>query len=185
MAVWMFGPIVVVPCCVGLIVSHRYPLVTRHWGSTHVIDHLMNAAFAWKKSIKIKRDTNFCETGFTKVDHTVNRGRKGHDTQPNELYVELTATGYVSLGTSGAVAENKAAYLILESVPLSEGDAMSLDDFTECIDSVKKTTASKELRQLVDEGKLRCHGTGKKGSPFRYWKQSIHSFASRREDVNE
>jgi len=91
------------------------------------------------------------------------------DGVPQELYIQLTEDGYIPLGSSGAVAESKAMQWILESAPVSEGDAMSLDDFVEST-AVKKTTASKVLSQLVDKGKLRCHGTGKKGSPYRYWK---------------
>jgi hypothetical protein len=92
------------------------------------------------------------------------------DGVPDKLYVELTEDGYIPLGSIGAFSESRATQLILDNTPEFEADAMTLDDFVLNVESLKKTTASKVLRQLVDEEKLLCHGTGKRGSPVYYWR---------------
>ncbi|MCL0055793.1 hypothetical protein M1N56_07980 [Dehalococcoidia bacterium] len=85
-------------------------------------------------------------------------------------------TGYIPLRSSDAIAgsiaiqESSAMQWILESAPESEVDAMSLDDFVVSIENLRRTTASKVLPQLVDEERLLFNGTGKEGSPFRYWR---------------
>ena len=107
------------------------------------------------------------------------------DGVPDELYVELTEQGYVLLGSSGAVAERNARKLLTDGAPLSEEDAMSIDDFVNNIDAVKRTTVNSIVPKLVAEGLLIRTGSGKKGSPFRYWKEEMLSFASKNDVTKE
>ena len=94
------------------------------------------------------------------------------------MYVELTEQGYVLLGSSGAVAERNARKLLTDGAPLSEEDAMSIDDCVNNIDAVKRTTVNSIVPKLVAEGLLIRTGSGKKGSPFRYWKEEMLSFGT-------
>jgi hypothetical protein len=73
----------------------------------------------------------------------------------------------------------------MDKAPSSEGDAMSIDEFVNNDDGLKKTTVNSAIQQLVTEGSLLRTGIGKKGSPFRYWRPEMLSFASKSDVTKE
>ena len=87
---------------------------------------------------------------------------------PEELAIELTATGYVALGDAEALAVREASALILKAAPQSEADAVDLATLCE-VSEVKRTTGQQAVEQLFRAGDLDKVGSGKKGSPFRYY----------------
>jgi hypothetical protein len=88
---------------------------------------------------------------------------------PDELLVELTAGGYVALGTAGDVAAQEAEGAILAGAPRAEGTAVTLDALL-CGTTVKRPTAQRAIRKLLAAGHLIRLGAGRRGDPFRYWR---------------
>ena len=68
---------------------------------------------------------------------------------------------------------------MLDSMPTSEGNAMSLNEFYDITDELKKTTANGVVQQLLAEDLIKRTGSGVRGSPYRYWRKNIHSSASK------
>lgn len=87
---------------------------------------------------------------------------------PDSLALQLTADGYVALGSEAALAIEVAKRQVLEVAPGSEEHAL---DATELLDAakVRRTSGQEAIAALVDLGALRRSGEGKRGSPFRYW----------------
>ena len=93
---------------------------------------------------------------------------------PTELLIELTDTGYISLGEPHEAALKEAKDSILEIIPKSEAEAFEL---TEVIESAKvaRVTAQRAVKELAEQGILNRVGEGKKGSPFRYFRPENRS----------
>ena len=83
--------------------------------------------------------------------------------------IELTDQGYVALGDSYIVQAKEAEELIMEVMPTSEADAITLEKLIEASE-VRRGTAQKALTNLLAEGRINKLGKGKKGSPYKYWK---------------
>lgn len=92
---------------------------------------------------------------------------------PEELMIELTDTGYVERGTSGAVAAETARELALRCTPDSEADAerwkIILKAAREHDPELKKSTFHEAVKQLTARGKLAVIGEGVRGDPYRYY----------------
>jgi hypothetical protein len=109
---------------------------------------------------------------------------------PDELYVELTGAGYVSLGNEDDVVSAAISRALVEILPDTEGAAKRIDNATEkdsetgqdrvteqgILDvlaaqglKVARSTLDLELKRWINEGYASQTGTGRKGSPHRYW----------------
>lgn len=99
-------------------------------------------------------------------------GLSRFDETPQTLMIELTAAGYVALGTEGAVAAKEARIAILDAAPQSEEHAVTEQDLYERAGAVKRSTARPALVELVANGALEVVGEGKKGDPRRYWRRT-------------
>ncbi len=93
---------------------------------------------------------------------------------PDELVIELTKEGYVSLGSARDVAVNEAKNAILAAVPRATVDAITLSDLVK-LAKIKRATAQRAIDDLLAEGRLHQTGRGKKGDPFRYYTGEIRS----------
>jgi predicted ATP-dependent serine protease len=88
---------------------------------------------------------------------------------PAELLIELTETGYVSLGEPSEAALRAAKDSILEIAPDSEPEAMSVKKLMESA-GVPRATAQRAVKALAEEGAMSKVGEGKKGNPLRYFR---------------
>ena len=110
------------------------------------------------------------------------------DATPAELYVELTDAGYISLGTEDDVVSAALARALVDVLPDTEDAAMRvdsvkdketnegriverglLDDLATNGLKVSRFTLDQELKRWVAAEYAGESGTGKKGSPHRYW----------------
>ena len=96
------------------------------------------------------------------------------DGVPDELVVELTPTGYVTLGRASDVAAQEAEEAILAAAPQSAEQAAELDELLEGKE-IARATAQRAVKQLRSEGRLDRIGRGRKGSPYRYFAPEIYS----------
>jgi len=89
---------------------------------------------------------------------------------PNET--KSPPSRYVVLGSESAVAITTAKQAVLDALPLSEAEALERKLIeSELPDTVKANALTNALKELRDSGEILCIGGGKKGDPFRYWKQ--------------
>jgi DNA-binding transcriptional ArsR family regulator len=110
------------------------------------------------------------------------RGEGRYEDLYGDLIVELTDEGYVSCGTSKAVARVEAERLVRASLPVTEGDALRLDDLLEAVKAevdVSRATVQRVLAELSDAGVVRAVGKGTRGDAKRFYLLSetdpIHS----------
>lgn len=87
---------------------------------------------------------------------------------PDELVIDLTPTGYVSLGASSNVAEAEAERVIMSAAPETPEGATTLEDLIGASE-VKRATAQRVVKRLCAVGTLFATGGGKRGDPFRYF----------------
>jgi hypothetical protein len=107
---------------------------------------------------------------------------------PDELFIELTPSGYVSLGSEDDVVRVQVAAHLADALPTTEETAMRVTAATRKGDDGTETTEPgildalaakgvKAARSTVDEELKRWWqgeyagrtGEGKKGSAYRYW----------------
>jgi hypothetical protein len=105
---------------------------------------------------------------------------------PPELYIELTNAGYVSLGREDDVVSAAIAAALMDVLPDTEEAAKRIDsvkdkateEITErgILDDlvvqgirVARSTLDLELKRWIQGEYAGQTGTGKKGSPLRYW----------------
>jgi hypothetical protein len=103
---------------------------------------------------------------------------------PDELFIELTDTGYVSLGTAGDVARVAVTAALADTLPTTEDGAVTINGVKKDGEIVERglheelgakgvtasrPTLEKEVNRWADAGYVGKTGAGKKGSPFRYW----------------
>jgi len=90
---------------------------------------------------------------------------------PDKLVIELTPEGYRSLGNATAFAEKEARRAILEIVPATAENAITMNDLLGKaeVHDLKRTAAQEALRGLVEQGKVTRIGAGKKGDAYRYF----------------
>ena len=95
---------------------------------------------------------------------------------PEELTIELTDDGFVSLGDSAAVAVAEAVDRISKLVPGEEPEALTLDQIVKT-SGIRRTSAQKGLDELLADGRVKQSGKGVKGNLKCYW-APIHSAAT-------
>jgi hypothetical protein len=93
---------------------------------------------------------------------------------PDELVIDLTPGGYVSLGQTKAVEAQEGEASILSAAPTEECDAVPLDDLVKAT-GVKRATGQRAVTTLCSKGQLARVGGGKRGNPYRYWAPRIDS----------
>jgi hypothetical protein len=91
---------------------------------------------------------------------------------PSELLVELTENGYVALGEPHEAAVREAKSSIIETAPGSEEEAETLKEITESA-KAQRSTAQRAVEELLREEVLERVGSGKRGSPYRYFRKEI------------
>ena len=87
---------------------------------------------------------------------------------PAELLVELTDSGYISLGEPGEAALREAKESILAILPDSEPEAVSIKELMMSA-KVPRATAQRAVKELTEEGVVARVGEGKKSKPFLYF----------------
>jgi hypothetical protein len=103
---------------------------------------------------------------------------------PGELYVELTAAGYVTLGDSAAIVTAAIRESLPQVLPTSEADALRLtsgkpsdgegergilEELREAGVPTSRGTLEAELKRWLTAGYIGRTGSGAKGSPYRFW----------------
>jgi hypothetical protein len=89
----------------------------------------------------------------------------------HNLIVELTPDGYIAHGDLDAVALEEARKKLAEQLPVSEGDAMTVDKLVETTSATRRSV-QRILAELKEGHRVLRVGTGKKGDPYRYFRQS-------------
>lgn len=87
------------------------------------------------------------------------------DATPDEVVIELTDTGYIALGDTGAVAFAEARRGVLDVLPDDGG--LTLSEIIERTQG-RRTTTQAALASLVDAGDVVKGGTGRRNDPIRY-----------------
>ena len=87
---------------------------------------------------------------------------------PAELLVELTESGYISLGEPKEAALREAEDSILAVAPRSEAEAVDIRELVESSE-VPRATAQRAVKKLEEKGALSRVGKGTKGKPFLYF----------------
>ena len=91
------------------------------------------------------------------------------DETPEELCVELTEQGYISLGTSAHLAEIVAEQFIATTAPTTPEEAVTLEELIKDSE-VSRATAQRVIKTLCTNGTILTIGKGKRGNPFKYFK---------------
>jgi len=87
---------------------------------------------------------------------------------PEELLIELTKEGYVSLGAPHEVAVEEAKSSIMRVVPETESEAVTLEVLAEK-SGVPRSTVQRAVDALLKAGMVRQVGKGKRGDPLRFF----------------
>jgi hypothetical protein len=102
---------------------------------------------------------------------------------PEKIVIELTAAGYVLLGSVEAVAASEADAFVRSAIGSefrTNGIGPDLTELTALGDKldpkVRRTTISVALARLGATGEIAHSGGGKKGDPFRYHPHAADSF---------
>jgi hypothetical protein len=93
------------------------------------------------------------------------------DDVPETLVVELTPTGYQPLGNVLAYASEQAEQRLLQVMPAWQDKAQTADQLAEAAKTTKTLTGN-VLAQMAGAGKVLRFGKGKKGDPYRYWREA-------------
>lgn len=83
---------------------------------------------------------------------------------PAELVIELTAEGYVALGSAEAVALAEAKEAVLEVLG---GEALTTEELVKGTE-LKRTTVQAAIAELVAGEQIGREGAGKRGDPYRF-----------------
>jgi AAA domain-containing protein len=94
------------------------------------------------------------------------------DETAEELVIELTDAGYLSLGSEAAVAYAEIRTALLELLPEGDAAGLAMAELEALIDG-KRTTIQAALRELVDAGLAVRSGAGKRGDPYRYRRELL------------
>jgi hypothetical protein len=95
------------------------------------------------------------------------------DETPDRLFIELTSQGYIALGSESKVALEEAKRALMEALPIAAENALKLEDLlkTPGNDKLKRTIAQEAIEILLGEGRASRAGGGKRGNPFRFWRE--------------
>lgn len=116
--------------------------------------------------------------GNTRSTVRVLRSLSRFEETPDELVVELTDDGYVVLGDMMAVALMEARAAVLEHLPSSVDEAVTVEDLRKLTEDVSRSTIDRALKDLEAEQFVRRVGGGKRGDPFRWHLYGDGSFLS-------
>ena len=89
------------------------------------------------------------------------------DETPDEMTIELTDEGYVSLGPSCDVEAQEASQHLLSVAPAVIEEAAELKDLLGT--KIARATGQRVVKDLCSRGLLCCTGQGRRGNPFRYF----------------
>lgn len=90
---------------------------------------------------------------------------------PDTLVIDLTADGYVALGTEGTVATIEAGRVLLDRLPCGPDAAVSLDDaLKDVTPRISRTAAQNAVAALMSRGVVLRLGKGKRGDGYRYFR---------------
>ena len=76
---------------------------------------------------------------------------------------------YVPLGPEASVAAHDAEAALLADLPQDEIYAVKMDEFLDQHSELKRTTIQEAIRTLVESGRVRRVGLGKRGDPYRFY----------------
>jgi hypothetical protein len=99
-----------------------------------------------------------------RVIHAIGR----FEETPDEQTIELTESGYVSLGTTANVAEAEAEQALLSAMPSTEAEAATIEQLVEAT-GVKRSTVNRALKALRFRGRVSTIGEGKRKDPLRHF----------------
>jgi hypothetical protein len=108
-------------------------------------------------------------------------GRYSGETH-NNLLIEMTDHGFVTIGNPQETAISDAKETILAMAPRSEIEAATLAEIAQAT-KIAKITVQRACDELVKSGKLNRTGKGKKGSPFLQWVEEIRFDSTSRIEV--
>lgn len=91
---------------------------------------------------------------------------------PPVLLIELTENSYLTLGDPHEAILREAKTSIIEIVPGSEAEAMTLKEIAENA-GVQRSTAQRAVEELLRDEVLGKAGGGKRGSPYGYFRKGI------------
>lgn len=109
------------------------------------------------------------------------------DEIPSEVVVALAedGSGYTASGDKKAVAAREVHTAIQDVLP-DDPPGMTTDEVLGAIPADsrrRKADVTKSLRYGADAGAWQRSGTGKKGSPFRYWSNSVPAVPEARNGI--
>jgi hypothetical protein len=90
------------------------------------------------------------------------------DETPDLLGIELTASGFVPIGDTSALALREAQAKLQQVLPLDPTRALSMRELQERT-SLSRTTIQRALDRLDGQLGAEQVGSGRKGDPFRWW----------------
>jgi len=98
------------------------------------------------------------------------------DETPAELIVELTMEGYVPRD-NGVIASEQATEKVLAVLPVSQEEAISIDELCK-LAHLKRTTTQDSVQELKAEGLVWQVGKGRRNDPVRFYRAITHSAAA-------
>lgn len=90
------------------------------------------------------------------------------DGTPHSTLIELTPQGYVSLGTVGPIAQEKARNALETALPGRKSEALTMDELISETGN-KRPSLQRALEALEQQGRVRKIGKGVRNDPHRYW----------------
>lgn len=92
------------------------------------------------------------------------------------LMIELAAHGYVVLGSASAAAREHAEKCLLSAMPPQLEAALTEQEILARVpEGLSRSTARRALGNLLNAGRVKRAGAGRKGDPFRFWQSGFVS----------
>ncbi len=98
-----------------------------------------------------------------RVIHAVGR----FDETPETLVVELTDSGYKSLGSEQALGAFRARQVLSETLPRGEEDAVTIEELIPST-GLGRTSLQEALKAMQEDGEVLRLGTGRRGDAYRF-----------------
>ena len=90
------------------------------------------------------------------------------DETPTDQLIELTDDGYRSLGEPGDVAIEQERLNIIAALPNGKRNALDIEALCDATD-MSRAQLQRRLDELLNDGKIRKTGRGRRGDAFRYF----------------
>ena len=87
---------------------------------------------------------------------------------PEQQLIELADEGYRSLGEPGDVATEQERLDIIAAMPTEKKNALAIEALCDATD-MSRAQLQRRLDELLNDGKIRKTGKGRKGDAFRYF----------------